>query len=230
MGSLKLHTLVLLAGVLRAFPAMAQDDEPDGVGDESPALEDGEAVEGDEEALDDPEVDLQGSLNTVETDVADLTERVFKSKATLALLKELVIDSASMSARVAIWHVNKLGGAYFLESVQYYLDGRNVFSKADLDSDGALHEIREQKVHEQGVPPGAHSLQVNLVLRGKGLGVFKYLEAYSIKVQSSYQFDVPEGTQNTIRVLADERGNPFLDFTERPTVKYDERIEKLTDE
>ena len=171
--------------------------------------------------------DLIRELRGVEEDVSNLKERVFRSKATLKLLKELVVDPAISGSRIAIWHVNKLGGGYTMESAQYFIDGKSVFNK--LDDEGALDTVREIKVAEQTVPAGTHTLQVNLTLRGKGYKVFSYLRSYQFKVTSSYTFKVEEGRISVIRVLADSRGG-LRNFVERPTIRYDERTESFREE
>jgi hypothetical protein len=171
--------------------------------------------------------DFARELRTVEEDVSNLKERVFRSKATLKLLKELVVDSAISGSRLAIWHVNKLGGGYSMESAQYFIDGKSVFTK--VEPGGTLDTVREIKVAEQTVPAGTHTLQVNLVLRGKGYKVFSYLRSYQFKVTSSYTFKVEEGRISVIRVIADSRGG-LRNFVERPTIQYDERTESYREE
>lgn len=168
--------------------------------------------------------DLRRELRTVEEDVSNLKERTFRSKATLKLLKELVLDSAISGARLVLWHVNKLGGGYSMESAQYFVDGKNVFSK--VDPGGTLDTVREIKIAESTVPPGDHLLSVNLVLRGKGYKIFSYLRSYQFKVTSSYQFTIDEGKVATVRVIADSRGG-LRNFVERPTINYDERTEAI---
>jgi len=169
-------------------------------------------------------VELRRELRTVEEDVSNLKERVFRSKATLKLLKELVVEGVATGSRVVVWHINQLGGGYSMESAQYFLDGKNVFSK--VDPGGTLDTVREIKVHEQTLPPGQHSLQVNYVLRGKGYKVFSYLSSYQFKVQSSYTFEIEDGKLSVVRVIADSRGG-LRNFVERPTVLYDERDETI---
>jgi hypothetical protein len=157
-------------------------------------------------------------LRTVEQDVTRLKERVFRSKATLQLLKELVVEGASLGARVTIHHVNQMGPSYTIESIQYFLDGRNVYSNADFE-DGLDH-LRDVRVHEQSVPPGPHTLQVQYALRGNGFGIFSYLRTYSFKVQSSFDFEVADGMGISVRVIADEHKGLTRTFMDRPNVKY----------
>src|SRR5690606_38051511 len=122
---------------------------------------------------DQAQVEFKKELGSVEEQVDDLKERVFRSKATLEMLEELVVDGAVGGSRLVLWHINRLGGGYAVEGVQYFLDGKSVFSRNDTS--GTLDDAREFKVHEQAVTPGEHELQVLLHLRGQGYRLFSYL-------------------------------------------------------
>lgn len=223
-----------LLGLLACGSAFAQEG---GEGAEQPPAAEAEAGtdSDDQEALDkeareEAEAAARSAFNrelrTVEEEVGRLKERVFRSKATLQLLKELVVEGATLGSRVVLWHLNKMGAAYTMESIQYFLDGKNVFTR--VDPNGSLDELRRIKLHEQTIPPGSHSLQVHMVLRGSGFGVFSYLKTYSFKVHSSYNFEVEDGSQTTVRVIANEKtGRPFV---ERPSISYEEVAESLREE
>jgi hypothetical protein len=168
---------------------------------------------------------MNRELYTVEQEVNLLKERVFRSKATLQLLKELVIEGATIGAQVSIWHVNKMGPAYKIESIQYFLDGKAIYNETNTES--GLNALKEVELHQQTLPPGTHNLQVSLFLRGNGLGIFKYLSAYSFRVQSSYTFEVEEGKIMTVRVVTDEKGGLLKPFVERPDVEYEDTVDEL---
>lgn len=248
MQLLKVLALIVLfiSGTLEANAQEAVDDgasdiSTDSVAPESSSSESDQAavdsvdVESGSEFADEAEEDPltiyqrdRRELATVEEEVNRLKERVFRSKATLQLLKELVVEGASVGSRLIIWHTNKMGGAYTMESAQYFLDGKNVFTK--VDPGGTLDSVRELKVHEQTLPPGAHNLQVQFVLRGAGFGVFSYLRTYQFKVQSTYTVSVEDGKSTTLRVVANERGGLRHSFVDRPSVQYEERTEVMREE
>lgn len=171
--------------------------------------------------------EMSKELRTVEQDVDDLKERVFRSKATLQLLKELVSNSATVGARVALWHANELGGGYLLESATYVLDGRTVFTKSDPD--GGLDEVREIKLHEQALPMGDHTLEVALTLRGKGYRIFSYLRNYEFRVSNAYTFKVEDGSVTVVRTTVDSKG-ALASFVDRPDISFEARVEDLRDE
>ncbi|HJN75321.1 MAG TPA: dihydrolipoamide acetyltransferase [Myxococcota bacterium] len=165
----------------------------------------------------DPEFNKR--LGTMEEHVNTLKEQVFRSKATLQLLKEIVIQGGSAGARSTIFHVNGLGPSYRLESVAYYLDGQSIFAKADPG--GSLDSAKELKVWDGAIPPGSHNLTVNMVLKGNGFGVFNYVDGYTFKVQSSYAFTADEGQATTLNVEINEKKGFGVGFAERPTVEYE---------
>jgi hypothetical protein len=166
-------------------------------------------------------------LLTVEEQVDSLKERVFRSKATLQLLKEIVIEGSSSGARATIWHVNKLTGAFRLESVQYLLDGQSKFSKADPG--GSLDQSKEFKIHDGAVPPGNHNLSVDLKIRPTGAGVFTYARDYEINVRSTYAFAAELGKRCTVRAVVSDRGSGVNAFEERAKVDFELKCERITD-
>jgi hypothetical protein len=210
---------MMMLFLLVALPAWAQDDVGGAAADAAGAELNGEAVQ-------DP-AEFSRELQTVEEKVSHLKERVFASKATLQLLKELVIDGATVGAKLAVWHVNRLGGGYTMEAAQYFLNGKSVWSK--VDPGGSLDNIPEVKILEQTVTPGKHSLQVHLVLRGKGYRIFSYLRTYQFKVQSTFSFKAEDGKLTQVRVLADRRGG-FCNFVDCPDIRFDPRVESLREE
>lgn len=178
-------------------------------------------------AVEDDAVDLEHDLLTIEEQVDALKERVFRSKATLQLLKEIVIENAASGARTSIWHVNKLGGGWTLESVTYLLDGQSRFSKSD--DTGGLDGTEELKVHEGPVAPGDHVVAVDFRVRPTGFGVFKYARNYEIDVRSSYSFAVEVGKACTVRAILTDRGAAVASLEERARVDYELKCEKIAD-
>ena len=78
---------------------------------------------------------------------------------------------------------NELSGAFQLTGATFVLDGAVQYNKQD-DS-GTLAAQKEISIFSGSVPPGDHTLQVVLKLRGHGYGVFSYLRGYKFQVPSS---------------------------------------------
>jgi hypothetical protein len=159
-------------------------------------------------------------VKTLEEQVADLKEKIYRSKARLLLLQETVLGGdISTGARAVLFHKNEMGSSFVLESVAYALDGAPIFTKADLNGD--LDKREEFEIFNGRIVPGQHQVAVRLVYRGNGYGVFSYLEGYKFKVQSSYTFNAEGGKVTTVRVVGFEKGGLTTDLKDRPAVRYD---------
>jgi len=164
-------------------------------------------------------------LRTMEEDVNALKEQVFRSKAILQLLKEIVAQGSSTGSRATIWHVNKLGAAYRIESVSYYLDGQGRFSQTDTNGD--LNSTKELEVWDGAIPPGSHTLSATIKVRGDGMGLFSYVENYTFTVQASDNFEAEEGKSCQVRTLVGQRKGIARSFTERVNVTFETRCDPL---
>lgn len=220
--------LLALLTLIAAPGAFAQTEPTAPPAAAAPAAEPAPAAPAAASAADEVASDFNRELLTVEEQVDDLKERVFRSKATLQLLKEIVIEGASTGARATIWHVNKLGTAYKLESVTYLLDGQSKFSKSDPG--GSLDDSTEFKIYDGAVPPGNHNLSVDFRVRPTGFGIFKYAQNYEIDVRSNYAFVAEMGKQCTVKALLTDRGGAVNSFEERAKVDFELKCEKITNE
>jgi uncharacterized small protein (DUF1192 family) len=159
-------------------------------------------------------------VRTLEERVSDLKEKIFRTKARLMNLQEMVIGGdITTGAKAVLVHRNEMGSSFFLESAAYALDGAPIYTKVDVDGD--LEKREEFEIFNGRVVPGNHQISVQLVYRGHGYGVFSYLEGYRFKVQSSYTFTADPGKVNTIKVVGFEKGGITAELKDRPAVRYD---------
>ncbi|HSN93059.1 MAG TPA: dihydrolipoamide acetyltransferase [Anaeromyxobacteraceae bacterium] len=166
----------------------------------------------------DPRADAEAKA--LEERVTDLKDKIFRTKARLLNLQEIVIGGElAAGARATLVHRNEMGSSFALESVSYALDGAPVYSKADLGGD--LRGRQEFEVFSGKVTPGSHQLAVQIVYRGRGFGPFRYLDGYRFKVQSTYSFEAQPGKVATVRVVGFERGGLTARLEDRPAVRYD---------
>lgn len=164
-------------------------------------------------------------VKTLEEQVADLKEKIFRTKARLLLLQETVMGGdITAGARAILFHRNEMGKTFALESVAYALDGAPIFTKADQNGDLANRE--EIELFNGRIIPGQHQIAVRIAYRGHGYGVFSYLEGYKFRVQSSYTFNAEPGKVTTIKVVGYEKGGLTTDLKDRPTVRYDLAVTK----
>jgi hypothetical protein len=159
-------------------------------------------------------------VRTLEERVSDLKEKIFRTKARLMNLQEMVIGGdITTGSKAVLVHRNEMGSSFYLESVSYALDGAPIYQKVDVEGD--LERREEFEIFNGRIVPGNHQVSVLLVYRGHGFGVFSYLEGYKFKVQSSYTFNAEPGKVNTIKVVGFEKGGITAELKDRPAVRYD---------
>jgi hypothetical protein len=159
-------------------------------------------------------------VKTLEERVNDLKEKIFRTKARLTNLQEMVMGGdVTSGARAVLFHRNEMGAEFVLESVTYTLDGAPIYTK--VDKDGDLDKREQFEIFNGRVVPGNHQVVVKLTYRGHGFGVFSYLDAYRFKVQSSYVFNAEPGKTTQVKVVGIEKGGITADIQDRPSVRYD---------
>jgi hypothetical protein len=164
-------------------------------------------------------------VRTLEEKTSDLKEKVFRTKARLMNLQEMVIGGdVTTGAKAVIIHRNEMGSSFYLESVSYALDGAPIYSKVDLDGD--LDKREEFEVFNGRVVPGNHQLAVQMVFRGHGFGVFSYLRDYKFKAQSAYTIEAAPGKVVTLKVVGYEKGGLTSELKDRLNIKYVKEIQK----
>jgi hypothetical protein len=171
------------------------------------------------------EVPDELQVRTLEERVSDLKEKIFRSKARLMNLQELVVGGdVTSGSKAVLVHRNEMGSSFYLESVAYALDGAPIFTKADVDGD--LEKRSEFEIFNGRIVPGNHQIAVQLTYRGHGYGIFSYLEGYKFKVQSSYTFNAEPGKVSNIKVVGFEKGGITAEMKDRPAVRYDVDVQR----
>lgn len=159
-------------------------------------------------------------VKTLEEQVVDLKEKIFRTKARLLLLQETVLGGdLSTGARAVIFHRNEMGSQFILESVAYALDGAPIYTK--VDTQGDLDKREEFEIFNGRIVPGNHQIAVRMVYRGHGYGIFSYLEGYKFKLQSNQTFSAEAGKVTTMKVVGFEKGGITADIKDKPAIRYD---------
>ncbi len=224
VASATLRLLALLSATL-CTQALAQESAaPAASASAPPAAQPVEAAPSGPQTADEA---FNTRVKTLEEQVVDLKEKIYRSKARLLLLQETVLGGdVSTGARAVIVHKNEMGGSFLLESVAYALDGAPIFTQ--VDNEGDLGKREQFEIFNGRIVPGQHQIAVRLVYRGNGYGVFSYLEGYKFKVQSSYTFNAEPGKLSTVRVVGFEQGGLTTDLKDRPAVRYDVEVSRDT--
>ncbi|MEM6295296.1 MAG: hypothetical protein AAGA54_28750 [Myxococcota bacterium] len=166
--------------------------------------------------------DLYGDrLDALQTDVDGLKDRIFRSKARLSLLKETVLRGVMAGSRVILAHRNLMGSGFKLVRVVYVLDGAQIYARND--ETGSLDTEDELVIIDGNLPPGPHSVRIELTYQGHGYGVFSYMSSQTYTSNSDYSFTAPEN--GAIKVLSSgfESGNLTTEMIDRPAVDWQEQ-------
>ena len=170
---------------------------------------------------------FQTRVKTLEEQVVDLKEKIYRTKARLLLLQETVLGGdLSSGARAVLVHKNDMGGSFALDSVAYALDGAPILTRSDKNGD--LANRPEFEIFNGRIVPGQHQVAVRLVYKGKGFGVFSYLEGYKFTVSSSYTFTSEPGKVTTVKIVGYEKGGITTELKDRPAVRYDVEVNRET--
>jgi hypothetical protein len=164
-------------------------------------------------------------VRTLEERVSDLKEKVFRTKARLLNLQEMVIGGdITTGAKAVLIHRNEMGSSFYLESVTYALDGAPIYTKADVEGD--LEKREEFEIFNGRIVPGNHQLAVQMIFRGHGFGLFSYLRDYKFKTQSAFTIDAEPGKVITVKVISYEKGGFTSELKDRPAIKYEQEVLK----
>jgi hypothetical protein len=157
-------------------------------------------------------------LKTLEKNVNELKEQIFRTKARLNLLKETVLGGVIGASRAYVKHKNEMGSSFRLIKAAYALDGVQIYSKSD-DS-GHLADMPEFEIYNGAIQPGSHTLTVVLLYQGNGFGVFSYLKGYKFTAKSSQSFVAAESKTTSITVVGYEKGNMTTQLSDKPAVDF----------
>lgn len=161
-------------------------------------------------------------LRDLEQRVDELKEQIRRSHTRLSLLSDSILSGGVGGARAEITFVNDMSNVFQLTRALFLLDGAVQNNKQD--ETGALAEQKEIPVFNGSIPPGDHTLQVLVQLRGHGFGVFSYLQGYRFEIRSSHSFTVTEGKTVELRAIAYEKGGVTVPLEQRPAMRYFERV------
>jgi len=163
--------------------------------------------------------DLYGDrLDGIEAEVNSLKDKIFRSKARLAVLRDTVMAGVAAGGRVVLAHRNLMGVGFRLVRIVYTLDGAQIFARSD-DS-GGLDAEDEILVFDGTLPPGPHEARVELTYQGQGYGLFTYLRGYTFKSPQTHSFNVTEGGSFKLVSKGYERGNLTTEMKDRPAVEF----------
>lgn len=162
--------------------------------------------------------DFQKELLTIEEKVTALKKNVFSAKATLNLLRELVVQGNVSGSKANIWQINDLNGGYVIKSASYVLDGKPIYNINDASGD--LGSKNELMVYDGEMGVDNHTLTVELELAGSGRGLFSYVDDYVFTVRNATSFSSAEGENCVVRTVIEKRSALSYTYERRPNIVF----------
>ncbi len=159
-------------------------------------------------------------IEGLSAEVDDLKDKIFRSKARLALLRETVLKGVMAGSRVVLAHRNLMGSGFRLVKMIYVMDGAQIYARTD--ESGGLDSEDELVIYDGNLPPGPHNVTIELTYKGHGYGVFAYLSGYTFDARSSHSFTAPENGAVKLSSVGFERGNLTTEMKDRPFVNWQE--------
>lgn len=164
----------------------------------------------------------QVRLRDLEQKIDELKEQIRRSHTRLSLLSETILSGGTGGARAEITFINDMSSAFRMTQALFVLDGAVQYNKQD--ETGVLAGQKEIPIFSGSIPPGDHTLQVLVKLRGHGYGVFSYLQGYRFEIRSSHSFTVTEGKTIELKAIAFEKGDVTTPIEQRPAVRYHKNV------
>jgi hypothetical protein len=161
-------------------------------------------------------------LRDLEARVDELKEQIRRSHTRLSLLSETILAGGAGGSRAEIVVANELSGAFRVTKVLVVLDGAVQYNTADEED--AMEDQAEIPVFNGSIPPGDHTVQVLVKIRGHGYGMFSYLRGYELEPKSTRAFTVTEGKTIQLRIVVYEKGGVTTPLEQRPNIRYEEKI------
>jgi hypothetical protein len=164
----------------------------------------------------------QVRLRDLEQKIDELKEQIRRSHTRLSLLSETILSGGTGGARAEISFINDMSSAFRMTQALFVLDGAVQYNKQD--ETGVLASQKEIPIFSGSIPPGDHTLQVLVKLRGHGYGVFSYLQGYRFEIRSSHSFTITEGKTIELKAIAFEKGDVTTPIEQRPAVRYHKSV------
>jgi hypothetical protein len=166
----------------------------------------------------------QVRLRDLQQRVDTLKEQIRRSHTRLSLLSDTILATGGSGSRAVIQLDSRLSGQFMITRALVLLDGAVQYNKQNQK--GAISEQRSLPIFDGSIPPGDHTVQVLLNLRGTGYGVFSYVRGYRFEVRSSHSFTAVDGKTSRLRIVAYEKGGVTTPLEERPAVRYLEKVQE----
>ncbi len=131
------------------------------------------------------------------------------------------VKEARCGDELTLTYRDNMGASYHLLYLEYVLD-QTAVCRLEEPWVGRGSSDRVVGIFRGRLPPGPHRLEVRLLYRGEGHGVFTYLRDYRFTVSSRLDFESRKGEALVVDAFGTERTD--LPLQERPIVRFESHM------
>lgn len=212
---MRVERIAALAAVLGSIAQTAAPQTAVAQTATSSVTESGSVAESEAELIGDHGV----LIDSLQSRLDVLAGRLATARNQVALLRDIALGGTVSETRSVILYLNELGDAFQIERASFVLDGAALLDKEDAN--GSLSDLESLILYDGKMNPGQHVLEVELVCKAGGFGVFSYVDAYRFKVTSRYVLETREGRTNRLAVVAHQNPDITLEAPKRLGIRYD---------
>ncbi len=158
----------------------------------------------------------QQELQDLQRQLALLRERVIETKSRIITYGERVSKGFTAGTRVLVRNENALGEDFVIDSVTYFLDGHQIYSKKFAGDKAALDDV----IYKGSILPGKHKIDMEVVVHGDE-GMFDFGHGARLKLTTSEYFTANEGKQLNLSVRLFDKGGTFTSIQNRPGISFE---------
>jgi len=161
--------------------------------------------------------EFEDQIRELNRQISLLKEKVIEAKSRLLSYSQKVAQGFASGTQLFATVVNNLKPKDFqIESVTFYLDGHQVFSR-EFEPGEKLDSL---PAYKGSVLPGRHRIDVEVVLAGD-TGMFDTGYSARMELETGEYFAANEGKIVELDVVLFDRGGRFKNIESRPGVKFE---------
>ena len=122
------------------------------------------------------------------------------------------------SRAVHVVFENRIGGMFRLALMTAWLDRERIYFRFN-DGAESMEIPRDFVIYDGPLPDGPHSIELKLVYRMHGYGIFRYLEGYSVTLIKETRFRWARDSHLEIKAAAYEHSDLFP-IEQRPWLEW----------
>ena len=156
-------------------------------------------------------------LQNLENKINQLRNQILDTKSKIMELGDRISQGFISGTKLNLIFTNGMGGSFVPVKAVVKLDGYPIYQE---DNKKKLSDSKGLKIFSASILPENHRIDVDLMIEGKGYGIFTYMKAVKMEISATYYFSAPRGRTFTIEIIPYDRGTIYQ-LKDRPSIKFE---------